>query len=156
MTLSLLPFPFLLIPGSGCPWTGSWPPVWRPTSTCISSIQTACKHQPVAERGTSEGMVCLRRVDPEKKPTFRTVLKVGLGQLGREFWSSEYLAHILEEGWSLNGHIPLVSRTPRPTRRGVTLGGPEQSLRQVHPCQSLRTVLLNGHFRGQPLCLATG
>lgn len=63
----------------------------------ISSIQTTCKHQPTTGRVTYCGMVCPRRVGLEKKPT--PVLKVGLGQLGREFCSSDYLEHVLEEGW---------------------------------------------------------
>lgn len=110
MALNLLPFPFLLIPGSGCTWMGSRLPVWKPKPSCMGSTQATCKQQPTTRRAAHWGMVCPRRVDPEKKPT--PILKMGLGQLGREFWSSDYLEHVLEEGWGLNGHIPLVSRTP--------------------------------------------
>lgn len=148
MAFNLLPFPFLLIPGSGCTWLGSWLPVRKPKPSCIGSAQTTCKQQPTTQRDTYWGMVCPRRVDPEKKPT--PILKVGLGQLGREFWSSDYLEHVLEEGWGLNGHIPLVSWTPCPLKSVTALGGAERSPRQVIPCQSPRTLLLNGHFGGQP------
>lgn len=71
-------------------------PVWRSKPSCISSIQITCKYLPTAKRGTYWGLVCPRRVDPENKPT--QVLKVGLGQLVGEFWSSDYLEHVLKEG----------------------------------------------------------
>lgn len=87
-------------------------------------------------------------MDPGKRPT--SALQVGLGPLSGEFWSSSYLEHVLEKELSLNGHISLASWTPHPVARGIAAGGWSRALGRDPSCQSLRRILLNVHFRGQP------
>lgn len=55
----------------------------------------------------------------------------GLGAT-RELGSSGYLEHILKEGWTLDGYIPLASWTTYPMGKGRVFseGKPEQSLGQ--------------------------
>lgn len=149
MTLSLLLFLLILTPGSGCTGAGSWLPVRRPKPTCINSIQQLASISQWLRGAHTRVWSALGGRTLRKSPL--SVLQVGLGQVGREFWSSDYLAHILEEGWAhslgLMDSLPHVKRY----RSRRTRVEPQQ----VHSCQSPRTVLLNGHFRRQLRCLAT-
>ena len=58
----------------------------------------------------------LQREGHGKKLT--PALIVGLGPLSRELGSSGYLEHIREEGWTLDGYIPLASWTTYPMGKG--------------------------------------